>query len=263
MRNYTSRFQLPNGKWAYIQRPEFADAAKTTIRQLKRNWTPPNYFYHLRAGGHVAALRVHLGNEWFGKIDLSRFFHNVSRNRISRCLKKLGFSFHEADEIAVASTVCIDHTNRKFALPFGFVQSPLLASIALDSSALGKRLRDVDNGGLTVAAYVDDFIVSGDSAGAVNEALSELRRAANLSNFPINDAKTQGPITTVLSFNIELTPDEMRISKERYEEMSRSVLANGSGPVSDGILGYIRSVNVEQAAELLINFPKSFPHLKV
>jgi hypothetical protein len=253
---------LPNGKWAYIQEPEFADSAKATIRRLRRVWTPPEYFYHLRAGGHVAALRVHLGNEWFGKIDLSRFFHNVGRNRISRCLKKLGFSFHEADEFAVASTVRINHRKRQFALPFGFVQSPLLASIALDSSALGNSFRELDREGITVAVYVDDFIISADSADAVAKSLSDLRRAANSSNFPINENKSQGPTTSVLSFNVELTPTEMRITNDRFEEMSRAVLTNGAGPVSDGILGYIRSISNEQAENLLSDFPKIFPHLK-
>ena len=150
MRNYTGRIPLRNDKWAYIQVDELAAGAKEHLRQIRRRWTAPEYFYHLRPGGHVAALRLHQVNTWYGKVDLSKFFSNVTRNRLTRCLKRVGFSFRDAEEFAVASTVCVDATSRRFSLPYGFAQSPLLASLALDQSELGNCLRRLHSEGCTV-----------------------------------------------------------------------------------------------------------------
>ena len=259
MRNYVGRFRLPNGKWAYIQPDEIANEAKVQIRHLRRLWTPPDYFFHLQKGGHVAALQLHQSSAWFGKVDLSNFFSNVSRNRLTRCLKKIGYSFREAEEFAVASTVCVDPATRCFALPYGFVQSPLLASIALDKSELGNCLRRLHSGHRKMSAYVDDIIASATTEEEVAVALSEIHAAARSSNFPINDAKSEGPSNSLHAFNIDVDTHSMQIAGERYEEMCLEVLINGAGQVSQGILGYVQSVSTTQAEEILRNFPRAFP----
>lgn len=105
MRNYSSRFRLPNGKWAHIQLEDLAEAAERRIAEIRRLWRPPDYFFHLRSGGHISALNQHRHNSWYGKVDLSSFFNNVTRHRITRSLKKIGYSFRDAEEFAVASTV--------------------------------------------------------------------------------------------------------------------------------------------------------------
>lgn len=263
MRNYVSRFKLPNGKWAYIQDPALVPSAKENIRIIRKKWSPPPYFYHLLPGGHVAALKAHLRSRWFGKIDLSSFFYSVGRHRITRCLKALGFPFRDADQIAIASTVCVNSARRQFALPFGFLQSPLLASIALDQSALGSALRKLHDDGAKVSVYVDDILVSSATDDPVNEALNTLRTAAKLSNFLVNEAKSQGPTKSVLSFNVLVQSSHMHITAERLETMSQSVLMHGAGPVSNGILGYVESINEKQASELVSSFPRSFPHPKI
>lgn len=263
MRNYIGRFRLPNGKWAYIQCDELASEAKVQIRRIRGLWKPPKYFFHLQKGGHLAALRQHQASDWFGKVDLSKFFNNVSRYRITRCLKRIGYSFREAEDFAMASTVCVNQEPRRFALPYGFVQSPLLASIALDKCALGSCLRLLDSGGVRVSTYVDDIIVSATTEDEVAVALSEIRTAARRSNFPINGAKSHGPSTSLQAFNIDVETHGMEIAGERFEEMCQEVLIHGAGQVSQGILGYVRSVNTLQAERILRDFPHAFPEAQV
>ncbi len=259
MRNYESRFRLPNGKWAYIQLDEFSAAARLHVRRIRAQWPPPDYFYHLRPGGHVAGLRLHLTNSWYGKIDLSNFFGNITRHRLTRCLKRIGYSFLEAQEFAVESTVCVDHAARKFALPYGFVQSPLLASLALDKSELGRCLGRLHAREVTLSAYVDDIIVSSHAADDVRHALEEIRIAATMSRFPINETKSGGPVDSMRAFNIAIGDGAMEIAADRFEEMCQEVMRYGPSLESDGILGYVSSVNDAQAVEMLAAFPRCFP----
>jgi hypothetical protein len=258
MRNYSSRFRLPNGKWAYIQFKGLAGDANRHMRRIRGFWNPPDHFFHFQKGGHVAALRQHQGRAWYGKIDLSRFFNHVTRHRVTRCLKRLGYSFRDAEEFAVASTVCVDHKEWRFALPYGFVQSPLLASIAFDLSELGNCCRRLNSGNCAVSIYVDDIVISGDTKAEVEAALSEMHQAARMSNFAINTAKSRAASTALQAFNIDFDAHEMNISNERFDEMGRDVMFSGAGQVSDGILGYVRSVNPRQADQLLRNFPRAF-----
>lgn len=253
MRNYESRFRLPNGKWAYIQLNELTEFAKSQIQRVQDNWTAPKYFFHLRRGGHVAALKLHRRNSWYGKLDLNKFFSTISRHRLTRCLKKIGYSFRDAEDFAVASTV-FDHKSRRFALPFGFVQSPILASLALDKSALGQSLDRLYRDDVTLSVYVDDIIVSADNEDVVTYAIGELRRAADRSGFRINETKSGGPSESLQAFNIRVSGGEMEILEDRFAEMFRDVQQNGIGPVSDGVLNYVRSVNETQADHIEASF---------
>jgi Reverse transcriptase (RNA-dependent DNA polymerase) len=260
MRNYDSRFRLPNGKWAYIQLSQFAETAKRQqIPHIRGLWRPPEYFYHLRRGGHVAALHLHRRSASFGKVDLSSFFKRVTRQQLTRHLKSIGYSFRDAEDFAVASTVCVDLGSRRFALPYGFIQSPLLASLALDKSALGSRLNRLHHIGLTVTVYVDDIIVSSNDEDEVREALLSIRTAAAQSHFPINESKSAGPLPSLNAFNVELKSGELEILADRFEEMCGAVLQNGPGPSSAGIFSYVQSINQSQADQMLRDFPQSFP----
>lgn len=207
----------------------------------------------------MAALIQHQKHAVFGKIDLSGFFNNVSRHRITRALKKVGYAFRDAQDFAIASTVLVSRKPRKFALPYGFVQSPLLASIALDKSALGASLKCMNAGAIAVSVYVDDIIVSSDSDAEIADALTALRSAADQSNFPINEEKSSGPYRILSAFNIELRNDFMVIENDRYQEMCRTILKAQAGPVSEGILGYVRSVSPNQAERMERAFPRIFP----
>ena len=155
--------------------------------------------------------------------------------------------------------MCVNQAPRRFALPYGFVQSPLLASIALDKRELGNCFRRLLSGSGTVSVYVDDIIVSANTKEDVAVALSDIRSAARKSRFPINEAKSRGPTTAMSAFNIAFDMHAMEITGERYEEMCREVLISGAGQVSQGILSYVLSVSTAQAERMLREFSRAFP----
>ena len=183
----------------------------------------------------------------------------MTRNRVTKRLKAINYSFRDADEFAVASTVSVDRAAGRFALPYGFVQSPLLASLDLDQSALGRCLSHIERQGPTLSVYVDDIIVSHDNREQVQRALEKIKSAADISHFPINTAKSIGPVESIRAFNIELLNGDMAVATDRFQLMGDDVAQFGIGPKSDGILNYVDSVNNEQAKELAKKFPLSFP----
>jgi len=262
LQNYKSRFRLQNGKWAYIQSDEFAQAARSHIDRVRRAWDPPGHFYHFNKGGHVAALQLHMHSPWLAKLDLSQFFSRVSRHRLTRCLKRAGYSFNEAEEFAMASTVWANTSTKQFSLPFGFAQSPILAALALDMSELGRCLRQEQEQNVKLSVYVDDIIVSGDTEETVSESIRKLRISAHRSQFPLNEAKCIGPSDSLRAFNIRIGGGSMVIEADRFEEMCQVVLYSGAGTTSDGILSYVHSVNDLQAEQMMESFPRSFPNLR-
>lgn len=157
---------------------------------------------HLLSGGHVEALRAHAGNSWFIHLDIKDFFGSINRSRITRALKNL-FGYEQARSIANASTV-IHPSRGDYILPFGFVQSPLIASVCLYKSALGRCLRDLQKTGVTVSIYVDDLILSTADLQVVQQALVAVKRAAERAEFRLNPAKEEGPAEKVTAFNIAI-----------------------------------------------------------
>src|SRR6188474_2119178 len=101
---WLNRFELKPGRWVYVPAADTRASGIAIKAKVEKLWSPPNYFYHLRSGGHVAALRSHTGNNIFFKADIQNFFGSINRTRITRCLKSK-ISYKVAREWAVASTV--------------------------------------------------------------------------------------------------------------------------------------------------------------
>ena len=246
--NFKTRIPLGNGKWAFEQTEEFAAAAETELARIHRVWSPPKFFYHLRSGGHVAATRRHMRSEWFGKIDLKQIFEQVTRNRIIKRLCALGYNFEEATNFAVSSTVKAASPREAFVLPYGFVQSPTLASIDMEMSHLGRTLRKISASELVLTVYVDDILISGTTRAPVDEALAEIRNAATTARYLINEAKSTPAADGVTAFNIDIAPNSMAITRSRLDEFGAAIMTAGRGQRSRAILGYIRTVNPTQSA---------------
>lgn len=230
------------------------EEAKKTGARIKRavgsRWAPPRFYYHLRGGGHVAAVRTHAPSQFFFRADLDDFFGRVNRSRITRCLKSW-FSYAEAREMASESVVKRPALDG-FVLPYGFVQSPILASLALDKSKLGSYLKTLDSRkDLRVSVYVDDIIVSGDDERALNEAADQLYETAESALFPISRSKREGPALEITAFNIALSHKTLRITEERLAEFRTGYLAATSDYCKAGIISYVGSVNPAQVGELL------------
>ena len=140
--------------------------------------------------------------------------------------------------------------SRRFSLPFGFVQSPLLASVAIDQSGLGTAFRSIRKIGVELTVYVDDITISADNEAAIYTALDMLNAGAALADFHFNDAKRKGPGPEIENFNIVFGSNAMRITDKRFAEFETAVLTGSQARV-EGVIGYVDSVNAGQAQALV------------
>lgn len=247
---YASKFRLPKGTQVFVPTDKGEVIGGDIVKRVRQRWKPPNFFYHLQPGGHVAAVRTHYTKSWLASVDLARFFNQVTRTRVHRALRRIGFPQAEAFEMASDSTVEEDVGSRRFSLPFGYVQSPLLASIALERSALGAAIRTVRKSGVLLSVYVDDITISADTEDEVIAALATLHSGAELAGFQFNDDKKQGPSQTIEGFNIKFGSHVLRITDCRMAEFERAIL-NGTPARIEGIIGYVDSVNSAQSRALI------------
>lgn len=249
--SYLHSFALENGRKVFVPSPQGRDAGDQIQRNLRARWRIPSYFYHLRRGGHIAAVGHHLHDHVFATLDISGFFDSVTRTKAYRALRGLGLDHEEAWEMACQSCVEKTHGKRDFSIPCGFPQSPLVASIALDRSALGRAMnRIVRSRHARLSCYVDDIIFSGREQEAVESARRELIVGARLSNFVFNAEKSQAPGPSVEVFNINLTHRSMSLTDERMRGFEEVVRTGQSTAATRAVLAYVRSVNTSQADQL-------------
>lgn len=217
--------------------------------QLEQKWRAPEFFFHLRAGGHVKALQAHLGNSSFARLDIKSFFSSINKTRVTRCLKSI-FPYSKAREMANISTV-LHPIDRNPILPFGFVQSPILASLCLHQSALGQYLQALSKRkDIVVSVYVDDIILSSDSEHELTVALTEIKGRAVRSGFVLNADKESPPAPQVTAFNIELSNASMTIEPDRWAQFVASFREADNDNVRFGIHTYVASVNPAHSAQL-------------
>jgi hypothetical protein len=102
---------------------------------------------------------------------------------------------------------------------------------------------------MSVSVYVDDIIVSCKNLTKLEETCEVITHAATKAGLAFNTAKCEGPATTITAFNIELTHARLAIVAERLEEFAAD-LGLGSEQQRRGVLGYVNSVNADQAKQL-------------
>jgi hypothetical protein len=247
--NYVYRFEIRPGKWVYIQEARAAKAALSVIAKISRKYRPHRIFFNLRRrGGHVAALHLHEKNGHFSRFDITDFFGRVTRTKIVRALRQVGFDPREAMNFAF-NAVVVEAGRR--ALPFGFRQSPLIANLVLERSLLGARLRSAHAQGFTVSVYVDDIIVSGNDPAALTALSHELIAAAAASNMPFGERKQVVAAASAEAFNCVLQAGGSSFTDERFE---RFVQSHGvvSPAGQEAIERYIKAVNRNE----LVRFAK-------
>ena len=217
-------------------------------RRILGRWKPPDYFFQFRPGGHVAAARAHLGNSLFVRLDLKRFYDSVTRSKIHRALRFCAFSQRYAWESACQSTVS-KSAGGSYSLPFGFVQSPILASLALAHSGLCTALADARTSGLSLSVYVDDILLSAEGAPALAHARTTLEAAALVSGFEFHPGKSIGPSSALEVFNFELSHDSLSVCASRLADFESAIRAGDPATVA-GILGYVGTANEAQREAL-------------
>lgn len=213
--NCAYSYKNGRGKPVFVPSEDGRKIGRDLKRKVERRFDPPAYFFHLRDGGHVAAIHTHRSRRYFARVDIENFFYGVSRNRIIRALRALDLPGTE--RYAKWSTVKNPFGAPSYALPYGFVQSPILASLVLAQSPLGVFLGELSKF-VTVSVYVDDIAISGNNRRVLERAYKKVRRKVLESNLKINEAKCAAPGLEVELFNCHLTHLQTLVTDVRRDE---------------------------------------------
>ena len=247
---WVNKYERKPGRWVFEPSDEYRMIGEAIKIAVCKAWKAPSYYYHLRRGGHVEALKLHGMNKYFVRFDIEDFFGRINRTRVTRCLKEY-FSFPEARKMANDSTVRHPVENDRWVLPYGFVQSPILASLALAKSRLGTELERLhDNKLVKVSVYVDDIIASCNDLVQLHQSRDDLCNSAQKAALEFGASKTQGPAPTIIAFNIELAHMSLAIVPQRLDEFAVALAESDSEQQREGILKYVESVNDSQAEHL-------------
>jgi hypothetical protein len=212
----TYRFSyLRKGKPVFVPSERGEAIGRDLKAQVEASTEFEDIYYHLRDGGHVAALHAHRDHRYFARVDIERFFYGIGRNRIARDLHAIGIE--KAGYLAKWSCVKNPYGQPGYALPYGFVQSPILATLVLMHSGAGAFLRG-HPANVTASVYMDDIALSSDDLEALHAAYAGLRAALQDSNFTINENKAQGPDEAIVLFNCELSQRFASVLLARREE---------------------------------------------
>lgn len=249
---WTSKFQIKEGAWVFVPAEESIANGLKIKNLIADCWAAPKHYYHLRNGGHVRALQRHTKHKFFIHLDIQNFFGQMNRSRITRSLKE-HLPYETAREIAVESTVRLpDSAEVKYILPFGFVQSPIIASVCLSKSALGRYLSSLEHRKeFSVSVYMDDILVSGDDSEELEQEMLMIKAASEKSKLPLNPKKQEGPDACVKAFNVELSQGLLKITPNRLQEFALAYANSENEHQRAGILNYVLSVNPTQAELLL------------
>lgn len=112
------------------------------------------------------------------------------------------------------STVKNPFGDSGYALPYGFVQSPILASLVLKHSALGHALTEVSKS-LTVSVFVDDISLSARDKKMMMAAYEQLKCAMLESGFAANKNKMRPPTQEIDVFNCDLKHNYTAVQSAR------------------------------------------------
>lgn len=240
---WSTKFELKPGKWVFVPTLESAKQGADIKEAVEENWKIPKFYFHLRSGGHVEAIRAHLGHKFFAHVDVENFFGSINRSRVTRHLREW-FPYPVARVMANASTVEHPEQANVYMIPYGFVQSQAIAGLCLDRSKLGRYLTKLSkNPAVAVSVYVDDIIVSCDEEKLCLSILEKLEKAASESKFTLNPDKKEGPAKMITAFNIEIKNDSMQLSEARLQKFVNAVGVADSEHQRRGIRSYVKSVN--------------------
>jgi hypothetical protein len=247
---WKSKFLFKASKWIFVPTDESVATGRLIQKSIQQSWTTPHYFYHLRQGGHVEALHQHINSQFFLRLDISNFFGSINRTRVTRSLKKL-VAYEEARDWAHASTIPSPTNRKEKILPFGFVQSQIIASVCLNDSALGIALKNINSDkNFVVTVYVDDIIVSSTSETLLEEAHAALCTACERAGFEFNLTKSEGPANSITAFNVFIGNCDMHITQDRLDRFILQMQDSNSLVQKSAIVSYVNSINEEQANNL-------------
>lgn len=227
--NYSLRYRT-RGRCIFVPTEQCERKGRRIIKFFRR-LEFPDYFYHYKPGGHVAAMHAHVENMLFFKIDIQNFYYSIARMRVTRALRS--YSYPGANTLAMWSTVRNPYrSGHAHVLPIGFVQSPLLASLVLLKSPVATAIERAISNGVRVSVYMDDFIGSHNDAAVLEAAYADIRDASIAAGLTPNPAKLVPPTRAITAFNCDLQFGSANVSRQRiarYEAReNRSALSDAS-----------------------------------
>jgi Reverse transcriptase (RNA-dependent DNA polymerase) len=204
--------------------------------EVEANYDFDPIYFHLRRGGHVAAMHHHRDHLFFARIDISRFFYSVSRRRVQSVLDRIGIA--NARFYAKWSTVANPYGDPPYALPYGFVQSPILASLVVATSQVGDHLIELA-GTVGIGVYMDDISLSSNDEGELTKAYQSILATLESDGFQVGADKLRAPAGVIDIFNCNLTHGQTSVRDERIKQF----YASGPDQASeDAFIAYCASV---------------------
>lgn len=235
---------IPNYRFRYERKGKPVFVPTTTGRRIglelkekvEAQYTFPPTYFHLQRGGHVAAMHHHRDHGFFSRIDISRFFYSVPRRRVKSALDRI--DVEKVDFYSKWSTVANPYRDPLYSLPYGFVQSPILASLVLATSSVGEHLASLP-GTVGVSVYMDDIALSADSEVELRDAFDATIAVLLADGFQVNAEKLRPPAVAIDIFNCDLTNGAAKVQTARIE----AFLADApSQPALEAFATYMTSV---------------------
>jgi hypothetical protein len=212
--NYSHSFDL-NGKPMFAPSVLGRRIGEDIKDRVERAFAFEDFYYHLRKGGHVAGLHSHRTHRYFCKLDIENFFYSVARNRIVRTLRAI--SIPRSSHYGKWSCVKNPFKDPSYALPYGFVQSPILGSLVLATSPLGAALSRMSQQ-VNVAVYVDDISMSSNDLPTLSGCYEELLETFEVAGLSPNKGKCLAPHEKLSVFNCELSHNQTIVEPARIAE---------------------------------------------
>jgi Reverse transcriptase (RNA-dependent DNA polymerase) len=210
--NYKFKYRS-RGKYFFVPNEKCERRGRRMIQFFSKRVDFPDYFFHYKKGGHVAALHEHLANTLFFKIDIQNFYYSIARMRVTRALRD--WRYPGAGTFAKWSCVANPGPGPKFALPIGFVQSPLLASLVLMKSPVNDAIERARANGVCLSVYLDDFIGSHNDLAVITAAYEDIRDTCVSAGFIPNPGKLVAPRAAITAFNCDLTNGSALVTTDR------------------------------------------------
>lgn len=211
---------IPNFRYSYLRKGKSVFVPTSIGRRIGQEikgevenaYAFDQIFCHLKKGGHVAAMHYHRENTSFARIDISNFFYSISRRRVQSAIDRIGVG--NAAFYAKWSTVRNPYGKPPYAVPYGFVQSPILASLVIATSKVGEHLLSLPKG-IRVSLYVDDISLSSQDVTELGRAFGATIAVLEEDGFQVSVDKLRPPASEIDVFNCDLSHGRTVVRDER------------------------------------------------
>ncbi len=133
--NYDYKYRNNKGKSVFVPSEKGRKIGLKLKKIVERRFKVDSFYDHLKQGGHISSIHRHRPNKYFAKIDLENYFYSFGRNRVINALRRI--ELNRAEYYSKWSCVKNPYGTPYYSLPYGFVQSPIIASLVLHYSSLG------------------------------------------------------------------------------------------------------------------------------